>query len=252
MTAAAADRICTRYGSQKIDSYPVAASTKIYQGTMVCINASGYAVPAANTVNFVFVGVARDQADNSSGANGAINVKVDRKGVVSMISAGLAITDVGKDLFAADDQTVTLTEGYVKVGRLERYTSATEALVDLNAGITLGNKRRFVISGFVTGPVGASAVTVIEDFEHPKAFKVLAGYATCLTAPSSSYTTTITLTDGTTSFAVVISATAKKGENETPSAVIAGAADVDVTVIDSSASALTANINFHFVCEEVY
>lgn len=56
---------------------PVAAGKKIYAGSMVAINASGYALPAEKAEGLKTVGRAETSADNSSGPDGyaAVNVK---------------------------------------------------------------------------------------------------------------------------------------------------------------------------------
>ena len=98
--------------------------------------------------------------------------------------------------------------------------------------------------------MGATPVSAIVDREMPFKFRVLSGFADAVTAPSSTYNCTITLTDGTTSHAVVIAATAKHGENKTITATpILANTDFDVTLVDDNASAVTADITFCFVCE---
>lgn len=114
MTAQAADRKTPQKGPSPIVStleVPVAASTKIYEGSMVAVNQSGYAIPAdASTAGLRILGVAVAQADNSSGAASAINVKVRRGafGMKNSSSTGaLTIADCGRPCFVVDDQTVS-------------------------------------------------------------------------------------------------------------------------------------------------
>ena len=57
-------------------SYPVEESTRIYQGTMVYVNAAGYACDVTATGVNAFVGIAVAEADNTSGADGDIEVEV--------------------------------------------------------------------------------------------------------------------------------------------------------------------------------
>jgi len=108
---------------------PVAASTHIYQGALVCVNSSGYAVPAANTANYRFVGVAIHEVNNT-GANGASSVSVRTAGEITIVSSGLTQADVGKPVYASDDQTVALaTTNAIYVGTISSYTSATAARI---------------------------------------------------------------------------------------------------------------------------
>ncbi|MBL8575126.1 MAG: hypothetical protein JNM13_15735 [Hyphomicrobiaceae bacterium] len=91
---------------------PVKAATVIFQGSMVAIDTSGWAVPAAATSTLKVIGRAEDTASNAAGANGDVDVRVSA-GIYrwSNSSAGDAITraDIGADCYAVDDQTVAKT-----------------------------------------------------------------------------------------------------------------------------------------------
>lgn len=84
----------------------VAATTKIYAGAGVCLNATGYAKPAADTAGLLTDGVAEAQADNTAGADGALELEIKR-GVFLFAHTNLVQADVGKSVYWADDQTVT-------------------------------------------------------------------------------------------------------------------------------------------------
>src|SRR5690349_19645246 len=76
MTAQAADRKnVTVAGSGRERVGLVAGTTKIYKGSVIAKNASGYLVPAADTVGLRVVGVAQEQIDNTAGADGALKIK---------------------------------------------------------------------------------------------------------------------------------------------------------------------------------
>jgi hypothetical protein len=96
----------------EIRSVPVKAATKVFQGGMVQIDATGHAVPASATIANVTIGRADETADNSAGANAAINVKV-RRGVFKFANSAagdlIARTEIGKDCYVVDDQTVAKT-----------------------------------------------------------------------------------------------------------------------------------------------
>lgn len=85
---------------------PVAASTTIYQGALVCVNSSGYLVPAANNTTYECMGVAAESADNSSGSNGDLTVTVDFNHVERFTGSGITQADVGKSCYVIDDETV--------------------------------------------------------------------------------------------------------------------------------------------------
>jgi hypothetical protein len=133
MAAAAAAREAQRTDG-KLKSVPVAASTKVYKGTLVAINSSGYAVPAADTANFKLAGVAYETVDNSSGANGDKSVRVEKSGEFEMNGSGLAQGDLGKEVYVTDDNTVQTaanTNG-MKVGAIAEVVSASKARVRID------------------------------------------------------------------------------------------------------------------------
>ncbi len=113
MTVLTADRNTpTREG--QLLSVGVAAAIKIYGGAIVMKNATGYATKGATATGQICLGRAEDLADNTGGANGAINVSV-RAGVFKWAnsSAGdlITIADVGNTCYIVDDQTVAKTDG---------------------------------------------------------------------------------------------------------------------------------------------
>lgn len=95
-------------------SYPVAAATKIFGGAMVALDANGRAVPASASAALKVVGRCEKLADNSAGAAGDINVEVGPGCYFFNNSAGadaLAAANREQLVFAADDNTVALTDG---------------------------------------------------------------------------------------------------------------------------------------------
>jgi hypothetical protein len=133
MSALTRDR-ATSYREGIEVEFPVAAATKIYAGSMVCVNAGGYAAPAADTSGYRFAGVAMEQTDNSSGANGAETVRLRRTGVFEFDGAALTQAMVGDAMYAVDDQTFANTTGvtnHIKVGTLSKYVSTTKGWIDI-------------------------------------------------------------------------------------------------------------------------
>ena len=134
MAALTADRD-TDIRRGEVASYPVKASTTIFAGSIVCVEtASGYVVPGSDTAGLVFVGIAREKVDNSSGSSGDLEVEVDcAPGMIAELAAtGLAQADGdGTQVYVADDQTVAKSGGSnsIKVGLLREFKSATTAVV---------------------------------------------------------------------------------------------------------------------------
>jgi len=95
-------------------SLGLAATTKIYGGSIVCRNAAGAAVPGSTATTLKALGMAMQQVDNSAGLAGAKRVQI-RKGTFRFAnsSAGDLITaaDIGNDCYIVDDQTVAKTNG---------------------------------------------------------------------------------------------------------------------------------------------
>lgn len=113
MAAQTTDRATPRRDAVQFE-FPVAASTKIYAGSIVCINSSGLATKGAVATTLKCVGIADALADNSAGAASAINVKV-RRGCYQFANSAsgdlIALADVGADCYIVDDQTVAKTNG---------------------------------------------------------------------------------------------------------------------------------------------
>jgi hypothetical protein len=133
MSALTRDR-ATPYREGIEVEYSVAANTKIYAGSLVCINTAGYAVPAADTSGYRFAGVAMEQVDNSTGGNGSLTVNLRRAGVFEFDAVSITQAMVGTDMFATDDHTFDDAAGPandIKVGRLAKYVSATKGWIDI-------------------------------------------------------------------------------------------------------------------------
>jgi len=135
MTTLAADK-SRDYGLGDMEEYPVVATDIIYQGAAVGENGSGYARPlnAADP----FLGFADRQADNSTGAAGAVTVRVKRKGLIKLAISGLAITANDRPaVYASDDDTFTLTAtSNTLIGFVSRWISTGVAMVEFDAALS--------------------------------------------------------------------------------------------------------------------
>jgi len=102
---------------------PVAAATVIYEGSLVALNASGYAIPAKKAADLIAVGRAEEFVDNKSGGNGDVTVAVKRGIFIWNNDPTKAneITDAHlmKDCYIVDDCTVTsLATGSSRAGKI--------------------------------------------------------------------------------------------------------------------------------------
>lgn len=113
MTALSADRNTPLKDAEQI-GFLVAANTKIYAGSIVVANATGYAAPGITAANVTFLGRAEESVNNTGGADGAKTVQVRRKKAfkfANLPADPVTQADVGKACYIADDQTVAKTNG---------------------------------------------------------------------------------------------------------------------------------------------
>lgn len=122
---------------------PVQAGAKVYKGASVVIDASdGYAQPTgtpAITAGDIYAGWAAEQADNTNGADGDLDVRCIRAGLIEVNCAGTATQAKRGDKVyinnVTDDDGVTLTsdsgEPEITAGELVKFISATKALIDI-------------------------------------------------------------------------------------------------------------------------
>lgn len=135
MAALTKDRATPYRDGIEID-FPVAANIKIYAGSLVCVNTTGYAVPAADTAGLKFAGVALEQADNTGGANGAKTVRLRRSGVFEFDAASITQAMVGTAMYIVDDHTMDDATGPtndIRIGILVKYVADTIGWVDITA-----------------------------------------------------------------------------------------------------------------------
>jgi hypothetical protein len=121
------------YEGGLFNSHPVVAADIIYEGAAVGDNGSGYARPL--TAGDKFYGFSETKYDNSDGAAGAIRCRVRENGRVKLSVTGVsALTDIGSNVYASDDDTFTLTKGSnTWIGRVYRWISSTNCIVEFAA-----------------------------------------------------------------------------------------------------------------------
>jgi len=110
-------------------------NVKIFEGALVSVNSSGYAVNATDASGDIFVGVADETVDNSGGSAGDKEIKVRIGGIVNVDSEfSAAQTNVTDLVYAYDNHTVssaaTMTND-VLVGRVVEVLSASKLRVAL-------------------------------------------------------------------------------------------------------------------------
>lgn len=125
---------------------PMAASTKIYKGSLVMLD-GGYAKPVADAAGKYFAGVAYETVDNSAGSNADLRIRLFKRGDFEFINS------------AVDPITVALVgkPAYVDFNT----TSGTPARVtDVATSATWTNK---LCVGVITEFISTSAVRISID-----------------------------------------------------------------------------------------
>ncbi|MCS7272754.1 MAG: hypothetical protein NZ550_01220 [Fimbriimonadales bacterium] len=93
-----------------IVAYPVKANTRIWKGALVCVDSTGYLVPASDATGLRFVGVAFESVDNTGGSNGAKRCRVIKRGSFVYNRIGnFSQADVGLTVRAISDNEVAKT-----------------------------------------------------------------------------------------------------------------------------------------------
>ncbi|MFH1091207.1 MAG: hypothetical protein V1742_06525 [Pseudomonadota bacterium] len=250
--------------------YPMAA-VKIYAGAMVCANADGYAAPAANTVNFKFVGVALEWKDNSLGSPGAKKIKVRRDGIFQFDASSILQASVGADMYVVDDHTFDESDpgqgikcgklvavdsgtlGWIAIGRrlATAYAGAADALTLSDAGdhfaaavATVAQQVQDLAKGpfFLTIPrfTGWTKdgtdkdIVTLPLMEFPFPVRIKRAYASVLTAPGTGKTLVLGING---SPVATIAEAAVVGEDEALDIAIAKDANVVPTANETAAGA---------------
>jgi hypothetical protein len=120
----------TKRAKHGIRSFLVKGAVLIYEGAIVSLGTDGFARPGRTSTTDIVLGRARFRADNLLGADGAIRVDVESDEICfyanSAAGDAIAVTDVGKDFYVVDDQTVAKTDGSasrVRGGKIDSVTT---------------------------------------------------------------------------------------------------------------------------------
>lgn len=180
-TAATADRATTTK-TQGLLAYPVAANVTIYKGTMVCLNSSGYAVPAADTSGYSSViGIAYEQVAGGA-SNGTYNIRVQHNIVALFTATSITQAMVGTKMYAvADNEFDDSSSNSIFAGTLQRYVSSTSGWI-LVAGVSNPVAPTGTVAGTLTvTSASASALAVGRLGATTPALQVDASAATSVT-----------------------------------------------------------------------
>ncbi|GBC92206.1 hypothetical protein HRbin15_00671 [bacterium HR15] len=115
-------------------AYPVKGNTRIWKGALVCVDSSGYLVPASDTANLRFVGVAFESVDNLGGADGDKKCRVIKRGTfVYNRSGAFSQSDLGVVVKATSDNEVAKsTTNNIAVGTVVALPSSTTVRIRID------------------------------------------------------------------------------------------------------------------------
>lgn len=115
----------------------VVASKTLYQGTLAfAVAASGYITDSMAAGANHFMGIVKDNVDNSAGASGDKTVELYTEGVFEMQGSGFTQALVGDKIYAIDNFTVDNTAtSQTLIGRCVEYISATKIMVKIEVGV---------------------------------------------------------------------------------------------------------------------
>lgn len=127
------DREVVLYATQELVDVPVDDAVCIYKGALVGLNRStGLARPLV--AGDEFLGLSYRRADNTGPghAAGAVSVRLHQMVDVVHTLAGVTNSDIGREVYASDDSTLTLAPaGNSRVGRVVSVEGANLARVRL-------------------------------------------------------------------------------------------------------------------------
>ena len=131
--ALTANQEVDRFVDQELRQYGLTASTHVFKGGFVGLATDGYA--RAFVAGDLFLGLAYEEGDNTSGADDDVKVRVFTQGDFELAIAGLATTDIGVPIYASDDATATLNpENASYIGYVVDFVSTGVGIVRLQTG----------------------------------------------------------------------------------------------------------------------
>lgn len=134
--ALSADRN-TAHQDGELLSMDMAASSKVYGGSMAAKDATGGIKPAADAANLVVMGMAEEQVDNAAGALGDKTVLVRRGRAFwfkNSATNAATVANIGGNLYVEDDETVSTAGGTnsIVAGKCLAVDSVKGVLIDIN------------------------------------------------------------------------------------------------------------------------
>lgn len=147
-------------------SATLASETTFYPNAAIGRTTGGYLAKFDDTQSMIFVGIVRNDQGSpklpaGTAGDGTIELPYQTPRYLELAVSGVAVTDIGKTVYASDDQTgvLTLTTTYGNVyGVVRRVVASGIALVELNYDGTAGHQALGAIRTMAA--TGAQSLTV--------------------------------------------------------------------------------------------
>lgn len=165
----------------------VKAAAHIFRGAAVMvIIGTGYIIPAADTANGRFKGVALFEANNVDGSDGDIRARIMTEGEFPFTLTGVTIADLGKFVYAVSDNEVCLTgqTNDVVVGKVSGIKDTNLAWIDIG-------DRKNILTAY-----RQNLITEIVDISTAQTIYVPVNFAGTITRISTVLYGTIATADG--------------------------------------------------------
>lgn len=128
--ALTANRDVQRYVDQELRSFSVAESAHIFKGAIVGFErTTGHVRPLV--AGDLFAGIAYEECDNSSGAAGAVSVRLYTQGDFILPVSGISAASVGSPAYASNDTSLSVlaAPGGSSAGKVITYLADSTAIV---------------------------------------------------------------------------------------------------------------------------
>ena len=157
--ALTANQEVDRLVDQELRQYGVTAGAHIYKGGFVGLAGDGYA--QAFVAGNLFLGLAYEEGDNTSGADGDVKVRVSTQGDFELTIASLATADIGAASYGSDDATATLNPDNASyIGYVVDFVSTGVGIVRLQTG-NLIRGQGFTVIGKLDCETGQTPSSVV-------------------------------------------------------------------------------------------
>ncbi|MHC5110217.1 MAG: hypothetical protein ACYTHJ_10105 [Planctomycetota bacterium] len=124
------NRDVDHYIDQQLRTYPLAGGVHVFQGAMLGVTPAGFARPLVG--GDLLAGLAYEEIVNTAGANGDLHIRAFTMGDFGLPLAGALPSDLGRPVFASDDDTLTYqSAGNSYVGTVQNTTSNGEVVLRL-------------------------------------------------------------------------------------------------------------------------